>query len=73
VKNRFRNLPFKCNLQRYNVGLAAALRAMRSLLRPGEVAHGVALQAAYERQTLKSVFQLIGYRLWVLKALGYGF
>jgi hypothetical protein len=26
---------------------------------------GVALQVAFERQTLKPVFQLIGYRLWV--------
>jgi hypothetical protein len=27
--------------------------------------HGVALQVAFERQTLKPVFHLIGYRLWV--------
>jgi hypothetical protein len=27
--------------------------------------HGVALQVAFERQTLKPVFRLIGYRLWV--------
>jgi hypothetical protein len=26
---------------------------------------GVALQVAFERQTLKPVFQLIGFRLWV--------
>jgi hypothetical protein len=26
---------------------------------------GVALQVAFERQTLKPVFHLIGYRLWV--------
>jgi hypothetical protein len=26
---------------------------------------GVALQVAFERQTLKPVFRLIGYRLWV--------
>jgi hypothetical protein len=32
----------------------------------------VALQAAFERQTLKPVFHLIGYRLWVLKIIGYG-
>jgi hypothetical protein len=34
--------------------------------------HGVALQVAFERQTLKPVFHLIGYRLWVCKAIGYG-
>jgi hypothetical protein len=28
-------------------------------------ARGVALQVASERQTLKPVFHLIGYRLWV--------
>jgi hypothetical protein len=33
--------------------------------RPGLPARGVALQAAFERQTLKPVFHLIGYRLWV--------
>jgi hypothetical protein len=27
--------------------------------------HAVALQVAFERQTLKPVFHLIGYRLWV--------
>jgi hypothetical protein len=27
--------------------------------------HDVALQVAFERQTLKAVFHLIGYRLWV--------
>jgi hypothetical protein len=27
--------------------------------------HGVALQVAFERQTLKPVLHLIGYRLWV--------
>jgi hypothetical protein len=32
----------------------------------------VALQVAFERQTLKPVFHLIGYRLWVGKAVGYG-
>jgi hypothetical protein len=32
----------------------------------------VALQVAFERQTLKPVFHLIGYRLWVRKAIGYG-
>jgi hypothetical protein len=31
-----------------------------------------ALQVAFERQTLKPVFHFIGYRLWVLKAIGYG-
>jgi hypothetical protein len=42
-------------------------------VRRGRLAHGgvdplvraVALQVAFERQTLKPVFQLIGYRLWV--------
>jgi hypothetical protein len=29
------------------------------------VPHGVALQVAFERQILKPVFHLIGYRLWV--------
>jgi hypothetical protein len=32
----------------------------------------VALQVAFERQTLKPVFHLIGCRLWVVKAIGYG-
>jgi hypothetical protein len=27
--------------------------------------HGVALQVAFEKQILKPVFHLIGYRLWV--------
>jgi hypothetical protein len=29
------------------------------------MSHGVALRVAFERQTLKPVFHLIGYRLWV--------
>jgi hypothetical protein len=29
------------------------------------VVHDVALQVAFERRTLKPVFHLIGYRLWV--------
>jgi hypothetical protein len=33
--------------------------------RQGHGVHGVALQVAFERQTLKPVFRLIGYRLWV--------
>jgi hypothetical protein len=33
--------------------------------RLGAEVHDVALQAAFERQTLKPVFHLIGYRLWV--------
>jgi hypothetical protein len=33
---------------------------------------GVALQVAFERQILKPVFHLIGYRLWVWKVIGYG-
>jgi hypothetical protein len=28
-------------------------------------AHDVAVQVAFERQTLKPIFHLIGYRLWV--------
>jgi hypothetical protein len=32
----------------------------------------VALQVAFERQILKPVFHLIGFRLWVRKAIGYG-
>jgi hypothetical protein len=35
-------------------------------------ARGVALQVAFERQTLKPAFHLIGYRLWFFKAIGYG-
>jgi hypothetical protein len=31
----------------------------------GDMRRFVALQVAFERQTLKSVFHLIGYRLWV--------
>jgi hypothetical protein len=33
---------------------------------------GIALQVAFERQILKPVFHLIGFRLWVLKVIGYG-
>jgi hypothetical protein len=32
----------------------------------------VALQVAFERQILEPGFHLIGYRLWVCKAIGYG-
>jgi hypothetical protein len=32
---------------------------------PPEIGHAVALQVAFERQTLTPVFDLIGYRLWV--------
>jgi hypothetical protein len=32
---------------------------------PGGFSHCVALQVAFERQTLKPAFHLIGYRLWV--------
>jgi hypothetical protein len=35
------------------------------LLAATRVHLGVALQVAFERQTLKPVFHLIGYRLWV--------
>ena len=31
----------------------------------GRLSHTVALQVAFERQILKPVFHLIGYRLWV--------
>ena len=34
-------------------------------LHPGGAVRVVALQVAFERQTLKPVFRLIGYRLWV--------
>jgi hypothetical protein len=34
-------------------------------------ARGVALQVAFEKQTLKPVFHLIGYRLWVMGLKGY--
>jgi hypothetical protein len=34
-------------------------------LEPGLSLHDVALQVAFERQILKPVFHLIGYRLWV--------
>jgi hypothetical protein len=39
---------------------------------PSGVAHDVALQVGFERQTLKPGFHLIGHRLWVRKAIGYG-
>jgi hypothetical protein len=35
------------------------------VLPEGGVHHGVALQVAFERQILKPVFHLIGFRLWV--------
>jgi hypothetical protein len=34
--------------------------------------HAVALQVEFERQILKPVFHLIGFRLWVSKVIGYG-
>jgi hypothetical protein len=37
----------------------------RSHAHSSSVSHSVALQVAFERQTLKPVFHLIGYRLWV--------
>jgi hypothetical protein len=39
---------------------------------PLGVHRAVALHVAFERQTLKPVFHLIGYRLWLCKAIGYG-
>jgi hypothetical protein len=70
-------LHFKCNLQRSAPG-AAATPAAAAGKGKGALADGdkrlvvgavqvrvVALQVAFERQTLKPVFQLIGYRLWV--------
>jgi hypothetical protein len=33
--------------------------------------HSVALQVEFERQTLKPDFHLIGFRIWVRKAIGY--
>jgi hypothetical protein len=32
---------------------------------PDQLARGVALQVAFEKQTLKPIFYLVGYRLWV--------
>jgi hypothetical protein len=62
-------LPFKCDLQRYSeVGFAGVYGAPVGL----SLTPGVALQVAFERQTLKPVFQFIGYRLWVRKVIGYG-
>jgi hypothetical protein len=52
-------LPFKCNLQRYKAD--ELLDPNRELL-PLTM---VALQVAFERQTLKPVFHSIGYVLWV--------
>jgi hypothetical protein len=44
-------------------GVQHAVRAHQRGVRPSR---GVALQVAFERQTLKPVFfYLIGYRLWV--------
>jgi hypothetical protein len=37
----------------------------RDVVRVARKRRGVALQIAIERQTLKPVFRLIGYRLWV--------
>jgi hypothetical protein len=37
----------------------------RCVLVSHDTSHSVALQVAFERQTLKPVFHLIGYRLWV--------
>jgi hypothetical protein len=36
-----------------------------ALAKPPAMPLSVALQVAFERQTLKPVFHLIGYRLWV--------
>jgi hypothetical protein len=43
----------------------------RRLARLGQ-SRDVALQVAFERQTLKPFFHLIGYRLWLWKVIGYG-
>jgi hypothetical protein len=45
VKNRFRNLPFKCNLQRYNSAAATAERRELSHRREVEAAAADAAQA----------------------------
>jgi hypothetical protein len=46
----------------YKLGL---YKLTRSLQAPGSNHRAVALQVAFERQTLKPVLRLIGYRLWV--------
>jgi hypothetical protein len=38
---------------------------LRNRLQPLRRRHVVALQVAFEKQTLKPVFQLIGFRSWV--------
>jgi hypothetical protein len=64
VKNRFQKFAFQIQLAALQRGgkcppLPVAREAQACAVR------GVALQVAFERQTLKPVFHLIGYRLWV--------
>jgi hypothetical protein len=65
----FQAFAFKCNLCRYAVGGLAKSYPYDNCRNPmvsaRGVERGVALQVAFERQTLKPVFHLIGYRLWV--------
>jgi hypothetical protein len=76
VKNRFQSSPFKFNLQRYNeankpINILEEIvwykvgTHNRPALKPYHCLRCVVLQVAFERQTLKPVFHLIGYRLWV--------
>jgi predicted NBD/HSP70 family sugar kinase len=53
---------------RLEVGVAQPGRVERAEVLPAHhegAHHDVALQVAFERQTLKPVFHLIGYRLWI--------
>jgi hypothetical protein len=55
-------------VQRPTVGYGIAIHASSAMCGTTGAMHAssrsVALQVAFERQTLKPVFQLIGYRLW---------
>jgi hypothetical protein len=53
-------------MQRVQIPAAPAAKPAASPMPPDpEPSHAVALQVEFERQTLKPVFHLIGYRLWV--------
>jgi hypothetical protein len=53
-------------------GVAMCLKVSHFFFKWQGGAHVVALQVAFERQILKPVFHLIGFRLWVWKVIGYG-
>jgi hypothetical protein len=56
---------FYCCSPRTTTVAPPTTAALVELVQPERRPHHVALQVPFERQTLKPVFHLIGYRLWV--------